>query len=628
MVFPVTDAFPAPRVLHPQSYAEGASREWLVANGIGGYASATAVGSNTRSYHGLLVAALQPPVDRWLLLSSLDEEINGVSLANHQYPGTIHPQGFRQLLEFRLDPFPRFVYEVGDCRIEKAVFMIHGENTTIIRYSIHNGKGSMRIVPLVHSRSFHAASLLPEIGQEPRAKGTVIHSGCERCDFDFVLLSDAARFVPQETVYYNFEYEEERRRGLAWKENLFSPGFFELDLCGDLSFGIAASTDGDRMPGAADEAKREEERLLALHSPCLSAAADSFVVRRGEGLSIIAGYHWFDDWGRDAMISLPGLLLVTGRFAEAEEVLNSFASAMQDGVLPNDLGARSYNTVDASLWFVQAAAAHYDHSRDLEALQRIWPSLLRVVARYSHREKDFGMDEDGLISSGPALTWMDARVDGQPVTARSGKCCEINALWYSALRKMEHLAEALGEPWDSSLAGRVRQSYQRFWNGDAGCLFDVIDPDDSSIRPNQIIAAGVPDLLPLSKRRSILETVTRELLTPFGLRTLSPRDPRYIGRYEGGPRQRDAAYHQGTVWPWLMGPYVDAHLLVNNYSEECRIRAKGILRPLLELNAGGLDTVAEVFDGDLPQRPGGCISQAWSVAEVLRAWAKASEMHP
>lgn len=618
----MTDESVRTQVLSPQSYAEGASREWLVANGIGGYASATAVGSNTRSYHGLLVAALQPPVDRWLWLSSLDEEVGGVSLANHQYPGTIHPQGFRHLLQFRLDPFPRFVYGVGDCRIEKTVFMIHGENTTVVCYTIRGGRGSMRIVPLLHSRSFHSASGLPKIDQEPLEKGTLLHSS--RKAGDLALLSDAANFVPQETVYYNFEYEEERRRGLAWTENLFAPGLFQLDISGDVSFCIAASIDRKSMPNGTVELKKANERLGALHSPhpSLAAAADSFVVKRGEGSSIIAGYHWFDDWGRDTMISIPGLLLATGRFAEAKAVLESFAAAMKGGVLPNDLGASSYNTVDASLWFVRAVFSYYDTSRDLNALAGFWPSLLQVVARYSRRERDFGMDEDGLISSGPALTWMDARVDGRPVTSREGKCCEINALWYCALRNMQHLAEALGEPWDPSLAERVKRSYPRFWNGDAKCLFDVIDPIDPSIRPNQIIAAAVPDLLPISMRRSILEAVTRELLTPFGLRTLSPRDPRYVGRYEGGPEQRDGAYHQGTVWPWLMGPYVDALLSVNSFSQESRIQARSALQPLMQSNTGGLGTIAEVFDGDEPRRPGGCISQAWSVAEVQRVWAK------
>jgi predicted glycogen debranching enzyme len=603
----------------PASYELGTSREWLVANGLGGYASSTSVASNTRAYHGLLVAALMPPTERMLLLSSLDEEINGFSLANHQYPGTIYPQGFQYLREFGLDPFPRFLYAANTTRVEKTVFMIHNENTVIISYKILRGEGQMRIVPLVHCRSFHVASELPDIHQEPRNAGTCLRSGCM-----LYLLSDKARYVQHETTYYNFEYEQERRRGLVWRENLFCPGYFELELAGDASFGIAASTSRSTMPDAAEEFRRETSRLRRLQAPvpALAVAADSFVVRRGDGKSIIAGYHWFDDWGRDTMISLPGLLLVTGRFDDARSVLRSFAAALKDGVLPNDLGARSYNTVDASLWFIQAVSSYYDYSRDLDLVRELWVSLLEVVKRYSRQGKDFVMDKDGLISSGPALTWMDARVEERPVTPRSGKACEINALWYSGLRKMEALALSLGEPWNSDLAGKVKESYQRFWNSEIVCLFDLLDPDDASVRPNQIIAAAIPDLLPLAKRKSILDTVTRDLLTPFGLRTLSPRDPRYIGRYEGGPRQRDGAYHQGTVWPWLMGSYVEALLSVNDGSEESRKRAKEILRPLLELEAGGLNTIPEVFDGDAPQRPGGCISQAWSVAEVIRAWSK------
>ncbi len=603
----------------PIGYEQGTSREWLVANGLGGYASSTVIGANTRAYHGLLVASLTPPTERMLLLSCLDEEINGVSLANHQYPGVIHPQGFQHLQEFGLAPFPRFLYTAGTARVEKTVFMVHNENTVIISYKILDGEGQMRIVPLVHCRSFHAASELPKIQQEPRKEGTFLRSSCK-----LYLLSDKARFVPQETVYYNFEYEQERRRGLAWKENLFCPGYFELDLAGDASFSIAASTLRSTMPDAAEELRRETSRLRRLQSPvpALAVAADSFVVRRGDGLSIIAGYHWFDDWGRDAMISLPGLLLATGRFDDAKAVLKSFAAALKDGVLPNDLGAKSYNTVDASLWFIQAVFSYCDYSGDLDLVRELWPSLLEVLKRYSYQEKDFGMEADGLIRSGPALTWMDARVEGRPVTPRSGKACEINALWYNGLRKMEALAKRLEKPWNGDLAGKVKESFQRFWNGEIGCLFDLIDPDDASVRPNQIIAAAIPDLLPLLKRKSILDVVTRDLLTPFGLRTLSPRDPRYVGRYEGSPRQRDGAYHQGTVWPWLMGPYLETLLSVNENSEESRKRAKEVLRPLLDLEAGGFDTIPEVFDGDAPQRPGGCISQAWSVAEVIRAWSK------
>ncbi|MCK9440131.1 MAG: glycogen debranching enzyme N-terminal domain-containing protein [Methanothrix sp.] len=609
---------------YPQSYEEGTSREWLLANGLGGYASSTAVGANTRAYHGLLVAALAPPADRWLLLSSLDEEIEGASLANHQYPCAIYPQGFKYLQEFRLDPIPRFCYRIGGARVEKTVFMIRGENTTIISYKIKNGQGTFAIVPLVHCRCFHAASPLPGMRQETLGAGTILRSSL-RPDIRLTLLSDGPAYVPQEMIYNSFEYEEERRRGLAWKEDLFSPGRFEIELSGDAAFAIAASTWRTAMPDWRAEQKKEPARLESLKAPLpyLARAADAFLVKRGQGKSLIAGYHWFDDWGRDAMISLPGLLLCTGRFEDARQVLKSFAVAMNDGVLPNDLGTGSYNTVDASLWFVRAVGSYFEYSKDLQFVGQLWQSLLEVFRRYSRPGEDFGGAEDGLIVSGPALTWMDARLDGRPVSPRAGKCCEINALWYSALIDMQKLFVALDKSLDPGfieLAERVKQSYQRFWNSENGCLYDVIDQEDASIRPNQIIAAGIPDLLPMVMRKSILDVVTRELLTPFGLRTLSSRDPRYEGRYEGDPRRRDGAYHQGTVWPWLMGPYIDALLSVKGRSGPVLAQARELLRPLITVHAGGINTLPEVFDGDCPQRPGGCISQAWSVAEVLRAW--------
>ena len=560
----------------PTNYESGKRREWLIANGLGGYASSTALGSNTRAYHGLLVAALDPPTDRRLLLSSLDEELNGYELANHQYPGIIHPQGFSFLKEFRLDPFPHYIYELEDAQIEKNVFMIHGENTVIISYSI-KGEGEMRIVPLVHCRNFHAASILPVIRQQPQRKGTLLQSDCK-----LTLLSDKANYVRQETIYYNFEYEMESHRGLSWTENLFSPGYFELKLSGDTKFSIAASTWRTIMPDVEEEQKKEKLRLSGLRSkmplPELAQAADTFLAKRGEGLSIIAGYHWFDDWGRDAMIALPGLLLATGRFEDAKLVLKTFASGMKNGVLPNDFGATSFNTVDASLWFINAVGSYYNYSQDLDFIRLMWPKLLEVIIRYSGKGEDFGMDFDGLVISGPQLTWMDARVDGVPVTPRAGKACEINALWYKSLRIMEGFARALKEPWDVSLTNRVKNSFQKFWNPENGCLFDVLDPEDASVRPNQIIAAAIPDLLPLIKRRSILEVVTRDLLTPYGLRTLSPRDPRYIRKYEGGPKQRDAAYHQGTVWPWLMGYYVEAMLAIDDLSSDKRERASEVLQ--------------------------------------------------
>jgi len=613
-----------------QSYQEAAAREWLIGNGLGGYASSTLCCSNTRAYHGLLVAALQPPKDRWLMLSFLDEEIDGHHLACHQYPGAIYPQGYQYLREFQQDPFPRICYELGDMRVEKTVFMIRGENTTIVRYRVTGSEGRFSVVPLMHSRSFHSARPLPHLQQKRLAGGAMISSS-ERPDAPLMLLSDGPDFQAEERVYNNFEYEAERSRGLAWKEDLFSPGRFQMDLSGDEEFAIAASAWRSSMPDWRSEMARERSRLEALKGPLpeLSMAADSFLVRRGESLSIIAGYHWFDDWGRDAMISLPGLLLSTGRTEEAASVLRLFASAMKGGVLPNDLGAESYNTVDASLWFVRAVAACYEQYGDLQLLEELWPALLAVYSRYSRAGEGFGADEDGLIFSDAALTWMDARVEGRPVTGRAGKCCEINALWYLALKDMNKLQKALGGGGStggadfSRLARKVKASFRRFWNSETGCLYDVLDHEDASIRPNQIIAAGIEGLLPDVMRQSVLETVTRELLTPYGLRTLSPRDPRYAGWYEGGPVSRDSAYHQGTVWPWLMGPYIDALISIKGRSKAVRSQARELLQPLLSL-AAGTGTLPEVFDGSNPQRPGGCISQAWSVAEVLRAWKKIS----
>jgi predicted glycogen debranching enzyme len=506
--------------------------------------------------------------------------------------------------------------------VEKTVFMLYGENTAIIKYRT-KGHGQMHLFPLVHCRNFHMASGLPAIEQEPLNGGTLLKSSCS-----FSLLSDRAEYVPYENIYYNFEYEAERQRGLAWKENLFCPGHFDMEMEGESSFYIMASVERNTAINADEALKRETVRLNNLKAPLprLAQAADSFVVKRGNENSIIAGYHWFDDWGRDAMISLPGLLLTTGCNERAGRVLKAFAAGMKDGVLPNNLGAGSYNTVDASLWFVRALSKYYDYSGDLELVRLLWPRLREIANRYSISGKDFGMDSDGLISAGAALTWMDARVEGRPVTPRAGKPCEINALWYTGLRTMERFAGMLGQPLeiDADLSKRVLRSYQHFWNSETGCLFDSLDPEDASIRPNQIIAAAVPDLLPPLKRRSIFEVVTRELLTPYGLRTLSPRDPRYIGRFEGDPRQRDGAYHQGTVWAWLIGPYVDALLSINDHSKESKEWAREILLPLAGLDVMGINTIPEVFDGDAPHRPGGCMSQAWSVAEMLRAWEAAN----
>lgn len=617
-------------VFGPDRYKEGVEREWLVANGIGGFASSTALGAQTRAYHGLLVAAMRPPVERRLLLSSLDEELFSNShyqLACHRYPGVIHPQGFEYLKEFRLDPFPCFRYEIGDVSLEKRVFMIHGENTTVVSYNISGENIRLRIAPLITCRNFHAVSGRQPFRQELIEGGIHLSSYC-----DLFLISDLAQYMKHEDWYYSFEYENERQRGLPWMEDLFCPGFFEVFVDGHLDFGIFASTEQRDISDVNSLLSKESKRLnllekkSGLEGPTLRLipAADSFIVKRGRGKSIIAGYHWFNDWGRDAMISLPGLLLVTGRFDEARKVLKTFGGALKGGVLPNDLGAESYNTVDASLWFINSLYKYWRYTGDGNLVRDLWPALQAIIDSYSHETIGARMDSDYLISANPGLTWMDAKVGESFITPRSGKACEINALWYSSLQIMEIFANFLGESWDIDLAKRVKTSYQKFWNDGKGCLYDVVDDNDNYIRPNQIFAVSIPfDLLSSDQQFSVVNVVTRELLTPYGLRTLSRDNPDYIGRYEGSPQERDRAYHQGTVWPWLIGPYISAYVKVNNHSKESKTIAKEMLRPLMEhLDHAGLNTISEIFDGDPPHRPGGCISQAWSVAELMRAWSE------
>ncbi|OPX78730.1 MAG: Amylo-alpha-1,6-glucosidase [Methanosaeta sp. PtaB.Bin039] len=601
--------------LKPDGYLDGVSREWVVGNGIGGYASSTSIGANTRSYHGLLVAAREPPSERWLLLSSLDETVNGIELANHQYPGAVHPQGFAYLQEFTLGTFPAFRYRVGDVTLDKQVAILGGENTAVVRYRA-SGDAQIKIVPLVTSRSFHKAEGRPALTQTLRAGGTMVEGDCP-----FFLLSDRASYHPGDDWYYGFQYQEERSRGLLWTEDLQAPGHFQISVDRGAEFCIMASTWRTALPDT-EVLDAEQARRSALETghplPRLAQAADSFIVRRDGGRTILAGYHWFDDWGRDAMIALPGLLLVPGRYDLAREVLLTFARASRGGLLPNDLGAGSYYTVDASLWFVRAVHQYYLHTKDASLVREIWPALQGIIEAYQSQTPVSYMDQDGLIVSAPGATWMDARVDGQCVTPRSGKACEINALWYAALLSAQALARTCRRRWRSDLAEEVRRSFGRFWNDEAGCLYDVIDPVDPAVRPNQVIAAAFTDLLSRTRQRRMMSSVEAQLLTPYGLRTLSPHDRGYIGRYQGDARQRDLAYHQGTVWPWLLGPYVTALINCGGPKKSVSL-ARAALSALLQQDRGGLCSVAEIYDGDAPHRPGGCISQAWSVGELIRA---------
>jgi glycogen debranching enzyme len=608
---------------------ERASRlEWLETNGIGGFASSSIVGMNTRRYHALLTAATRPPVGRVIMLSKLEETLivdgKRFELSVNRYPGVVHPEGFRYLCEFRLDPCPTFVYEAGGIHLEKRVFMVQGENTTVVEYAI-TGAATLELRPLIAVRDFHSTS----------HENSAFNSAIERHDGVIKLTPYAGMpplylFHDGATVgagcgwYRNFEYDRERERGLEFREDLYNPAVFTFEGSGRI---VASLT--EHPAATAVPVKRTSATLVGE----LARAAEQFIVARGSGKSVIAGYHWFGDWGRDTMIALPGLTLVTGRFEVARQILDKFAQVMDRGMLPNrfpDAGqAPEYNTVDATLWFFEAVRAYAKYTGDYAFVRDRLYACLKDAVEWHLRGTRYGIrvDSDALLACGEPgvqLTWMDAKVGDWVVTPRRGKPVEIQALWYNALRIMEDLARRFQEPSFGAqvreLAERVSSSFHRqFWKSD--CLADVIDGDtrDDSIRPNQIFAVSLThSMLDADQWRKVVEVVERELLTPMGLRSLSPRDQKYRGRYEGDVKSRDSAYHQGTVWPWLMGPFLTAYVRV--HGDAGRARAAALLEHFREvMRSRGLAQIPEIADGDAPHESRGCIAQAWSVAELLRA---------
>ena len=631
-------------------------REWLETNGIGGFASSTIYGLNTRRYHGLLIAATRPPVGRLALLSKLEETliIDGqrVELSANQYSGVIHPQGHLLLKRFRLDPFPIFTYEVEGIEVEKTVFMIYGENSVAIRYDVRVGKGqianlSLEVRPLVAFRDYHStthenSAINHEIHFQPGLISFAAYEGLPTLQ----LAHDASDIDPDGFWYRNFEYSAERERGLDFQEDLFSPFALLFDMTGRSSASIIASTEARearfldeyqkaeiaRRAKVVDASPHEDELVRAL-----AAAADQYIVAREHCKTVIAGYHWFGDWGRDTMIALPGLALVTGRVNIAKSILQEFAKHIDRGMLPNrfpDGGETpEYNTVDATLWYFEAIRSLGEYTSDYGFIKTNFYAPLLDIIDWHERGTRYGIkvDDDGLLLSGEPglqLTWMDAKVGDYVVTPRLGKAVEIQALWYNALRFLEELAGKFGDRQNKKrfgdLSARAKRSFNdQFWNEASGCLYDVISGDqrDTSIRPNQILAASLKhSMLAREKAKRVVEVVERELLTPFGLRSLAPSDPAYRSRYEGGVWERDTAYHQGTVWPWLMGPFITAYVRVNGGTKRARERAKGLLVALQShLLDAGLGHVSEILDAESPHETRGCIAQAWSVAEVLRA---------
>jgi predicted glycogen debranching enzyme len=624
--------------------------EWLETNGIGGFAFSTAPGINTRRYHGLLVASLHPPVDRYVLLSKVEETVflNGAryELSSNLYPGTVYPDGFTHQRGFCLNPLPVFTYEVGGIVIEKRVFMVHGENTTVVEYEIAGpGECTLEVRPLIAFRDFHSlthanSAINPEIDQ---AEGEV--SIRPYADLPRLYFGHNARWVAREgSWYYNFDYPRERERGLEAREDLFQPMVLQFFMGAGSPATLVVSTQPHDASIAAPARNREIARRAALRSATpvkdplvstLTESADQCIIRRdGDLHSVIAGYPWFADWGRDTMIALPGLTLVTKRFDIARDILLAFSRATDRGMLPNrfpDAGEQpEYNTVDASLWYFEAIRKFVEYTGDYLFVRDSLYATMKSIIDWHLLGTRYGIKcgPDGLISAGgpdTQLTWMDAKIGDFVATPRNGKPVEIQALWYNALRFTVALAERYGDAEEEKLlegiADRAAQSFtSAFWNAESGCFYDVVrnDSKDPAIRPNQVIALSLGyTMVDAEKAASILAVVKRDLLTKFGLRTLAPGDRQYCGRYEGGPVDRDSAYHQGTVWPWLMGPFVTAYLRIH---PEAREEARGWLEGFREhMCTAGMNSISEIFDGDEPHLPRGCPAQAWSVAEVLRA---------
>jgi predicted glycogen debranching enzyme len=655
-------------------------REWLATNGLGGYASSSLAGVPTRSYHGLLIAALPAPWGRLLLLNGLIErvglpdgtieQLGGIETTT----GSFLPRDAVHLREFRLDAgLPVWRYALGEFEFEKRIWMPHWLNTTFVTYRLLAGDGplELELMPMIHRRSYGAPVSTPlQAPMELHLSGQ--HLSLSAPDGGPVLRLEVqnsqAGFTSHEEVLSGAFFRVEHARGYTSSGEIFVPGSFTARMTSDDDVILIASTEDVQklkaLP-AGTSAQAEQGRrhhLLSIAQPALRdgvgaelvLAADQFLIypvcraeeatrlraAGDDARTVIAGYHWFTDWGRDTMISLEGLTLPTGRHAEARYILHTFAEHIRDGLIPNYFpdgqSEGVYHTADATLWFFHALHRYTLASGEHETLDHLLPGLCDIVQHHIHGTRfGIGVDlSDGLLCQGAKgyqLTWMDAKVGDWVVTPRRGKAVEINALWYNALCLLHHWLEEEGGPRDSvatpeNLTARidqVRESFnKRFWAPELGYLYDVVDGelgDDPACRPNQLFAISLDHpVLDRARWPAVLEQVQQRLLTPVGLRSLAPGHPDYKARYDGDLRARDAAYHQGTVWAWLIGPFVDAWIKVHPARPtEARRFLAGLVPHLAE---AGVGSISEIFDAEPPFVPRGCIAQAWSVAEMLRAW--------
>ncbi len=650
-------------------------REWLVANGLGGYATGTIAGVCTRRYHGLLVAAL-PDLGRTVMLSHLSDRVRlpggrTARLGAEERAAGLALHGAEHLREFRLElGMPVWTYEVDGAAIEKRVLLSHRQNTVHISYRLLSGRGPLRLTlrPGVHFRPHHAPVSAP-LGRYrllvEQGRYEIAAEGDRFPPLRMVLHGQRPAFTVEEERLAEVVYRIEGSRGHDQQGDLFSPGFFKVDLDQGAPVTLVASSEPWDVvvalrPGEAARSERARREALLERAPAaarqepiseLVLAADAFVVEpagrvqeaahaRAEGYeprTVIAGYPWFADWGRDTMIALEGLTLATGRHGDAAAVLRAFARHVRNGLIPNLFPEGNaeglYHTADATLWMFHALDRYVAESGDRGTLRRLLPTMEDVV-RHHLRGTRFGIGvdpSDGLLRQGAegyALTWMDAKYEGWVVTPRRGKAVEINALWYRALRVLERWLGEEGRDTDAravaEAADRARESFnRRFWYAAGGYLYDVVDGeggDDPACRPNQLLAVSLPDpVLDRALWAPVVEKVRAELLTPVGLRSLARGHPDYRASYHGDLRTRDAAYHEGTIWSWLIGPFVDAWLKVDGDRAAARRFLDGLVAHLGDACVG---QVSEVFDAEAPYAPRGCVAQAWGIAELLRVMLK------
>jgi glycogen debranching enzyme len=656
------------------SWDDASRYEWLVTNGIGGFACGTVAGANTRRYHGFLCASLDPPVGRMLMAAKMEVGVRYLGVetdlsCNEFVDGTISGRGFEHLESFSIaDGIPVWRYAIADALLEQCIFMAPGENTTYLRLQLLRAAAPMRVTlkPFVVYRDYHTHSLGAHPYRVEAGDGELRITAAQGAPTLRVSMpQSAASGTP--AWYWSFRHRVEEERGLDAAEDLLMPGTLTADLPrGAPVFLTATAESTPTRPGAEalDTLTARAARLtqvLPKTAPgwirALARASDQFVVRRKitqssaqpqhgaetresaaaavrEGWSIIAGYPWFTDWGRDTMISLPGLATVLRRFDLAAGLLRTYAEFIEGGMLPNrfaESGKPSYNTADATLWMFEALDDYLHVNADPALVRDVYPRLIEVIHAHLAGTR-FGIradPSDGLLRAGEPgvqLTWMDAKHGDVVFTPRIGKPVEINALWLNALDVTARLAARMRDTDSRRLCAtwlaRGSASFQRFWNEERGCLFDVIDGEggaaDAWVRPNQVLALALRYCAVGSEQaRAIVTRCAEELLTSHGLRSLGPGEPGYVGRYVGDPRQRDAAYHMGTAWSWLLGPFARAHY---RSFGDARL-AQSFLSPMAQhVNAACLGTISEIFDGDAPHNARGCFAQAWSVAEILRSW--------